>query len=110
MMGMLNLFSGGAMMQCAIGTLGIMPYISASIIIQLMTAVVPQLEKLAGSLEPAARSAKAGKNKEAAFYEGVLQSAKYFINAVLPGTMGQMKAIEASDASTIEIPEAAFGG
>jgi hypothetical protein len=71
---------------------------------------VPQLEKRAGSLDPAARRTKAAKNKEAAFYEGVLQSAKYFINAVLPGTMGQMKAIKAGDASTIEIPEAAFGG
>ena len=45
--GILNLFSGGALLQCSVGTLGIMPYISASIIIQLMTAVVPQLEKLA---------------------------------------------------------------
>ena len=45
--GMLNLFSGGALLKCTIGTLGIMPYISASIIIQLMTAVIPQLEKLA---------------------------------------------------------------
>ncbi|MBN2164263.1 MAG: preprotein translocase subunit SecY [Pontiellaceae bacterium] len=44
---MLNLFSGGALLQCTIGTLGIMPYISASIIIQLMTAVIPHLEKLA---------------------------------------------------------------
>jgi hypothetical protein len=71
---------------------------------------IPQLEKRAGSLDPAARSAKASKNKEAAFYEGVLQSARYYINAVLPGTMGQVKAIKAGDASTIEIPEAAFGG
>ena len=45
--GILNLFSGGALLQCSVGTLGIMPYISASIILQLMTAVVPQLEKLA---------------------------------------------------------------
>lgn len=45
--GIMNLFSGGAMMKCSIGTLGIMPYISASIILQLMTAVVPHLEKLA---------------------------------------------------------------
>ncbi len=44
---MFNLFSGGAVANCAIGALGIMPYISASIIIQLMTAVVPMLEKLA---------------------------------------------------------------
>jgi preprotein translocase subunit SecY len=46
-LGMVNLFSGGALLQCTIGTLGIMPYISASIIIQLMTAVIPHLEKLA---------------------------------------------------------------
>lgn len=45
--GILNLFSGGALLKCSIGTLGIMPYISASIIIQLMTAVIPHLEKLA---------------------------------------------------------------
>ncbi|MEI8206617.1 MAG: preprotein translocase subunit SecY [Kiritimatiellales bacterium] len=43
---MFNLFSGGAIENCAVGALGIMPYISASIIIQLMTAVVPALEKL----------------------------------------------------------------
>lgn len=47
LLGMVNLFSGGALLQCGIGALGIMPYISASIIIQLMTAVVPQLERLA---------------------------------------------------------------
>lgn len=45
-LGLLDLFSGGALLKCSIGTLGIMPYISASIIIQLMTAVIPHLEKL----------------------------------------------------------------
>ena len=45
--GIMNLFSGGAILQCSVGTLGIMPYISASIILQLMTAVVPHLERLA---------------------------------------------------------------
>jgi len=44
--GMFNLFSGGALLRCSIGTLGIMPYISASIIIQLMSGVIPHLEKL----------------------------------------------------------------
>jgi len=44
--GMVNLFSGGALQRFAIAALGIMPYISASIIMQLMTPVVPQLEKL----------------------------------------------------------------
>jgi preprotein translocase subunit SecY len=41
-----NLFSGGALAHCAIFSLGIMPYISASIMMQLMTAVVPKLGKL----------------------------------------------------------------
>lgn len=42
-----NIFSGGALEQCAVFSLGVMPYISASIMIQLLTAVVPQLGKLA---------------------------------------------------------------
>jgi preprotein translocase subunit SecY len=42
-----NIFSGGALENCAILSLGVMPYISASIMIQLLTAVVPQLGKLA---------------------------------------------------------------
>ncbi|MDD2456413.1 MAG: preprotein translocase subunit SecY [Kiritimatiellae bacterium] len=41
-----NVFSGGALNQCAVGFLSIWPYISASIIIQLLTAVIPQLERL----------------------------------------------------------------
>ncbi|MEM6467012.1 MAG: preprotein translocase subunit SecY, partial [Pseudomonadota bacterium] len=44
--GMLNMFSGGAISRMAIFALGIMPYISASIIVQLLTAMVPQLEQL----------------------------------------------------------------
>ncbi len=47
LMGMYSLFTGGALEHCAIGALGIMPYISATIIIQLLTAVVPKLSKLA---------------------------------------------------------------
>src|SRR5690242_5868191 len=47
LLGMYSLFTGGALERCAIGSLGIMPYISATIIIQLLTAVVPQLSKLA---------------------------------------------------------------
>lgn len=45
--GILNMFSGGAMERLTIFALGIMPYISASIILQLLTAVIPALEKLA---------------------------------------------------------------
>ncbi|APE31091.1 preprotein translocase subunit SecY [Halomonas aestuarii] len=45
-LGMFNMFSGGALERMSIMALGIMPYISASIIMQLMTAVSPQLEQL----------------------------------------------------------------
>ena len=45
--GIINMFSGGAMERLTIFALGIMPYISASIILQLLTAVIPSLEKLA---------------------------------------------------------------
>ena len=42
----LNLFAGGALTRFAVFALGIMPYITASIIIQLMTVVIPRLEEL----------------------------------------------------------------
>ncbi|MCM8781267.1 MAG: preprotein translocase subunit SecY, partial [Candidatus Omnitrophica bacterium] len=45
--GLIDMFSGGAMERLTIFALGIMPYISASIILQLLTAVIPTLEKLA---------------------------------------------------------------
>ena len=45
-LGMLNLFSGGQLSQLTIFALGIMPYITASIILQLLTVVIPTLEKL----------------------------------------------------------------
>ncbi|MBK8014153.1 MAG: preprotein translocase subunit SecY [Deltaproteobacteria bacterium] len=44
--GMFNMFVGGALEQASVFSLGIMPYISASIIIQLLTVVVPTLERL----------------------------------------------------------------
>ena len=45
-LGLLNLFSGGALSQFSIFALGIMPYVTASIIIQLMTVVIPRLAEL----------------------------------------------------------------
>ena len=44
--GLINLFSGGALLQLSIFALGIMPYITASIIMQLMSVVIPRLEAL----------------------------------------------------------------
>src|SRR3954447_24276492 len=44
--GLINLFSGGALLQLTIFALGIMPYITASIILQLLVVVIPRLEPL----------------------------------------------------------------
>jgi preprotein translocase subunit SecY len=46
-MGMYSMFTGGALENCAVGALGIMPYITAQIVMQLLTAVVPSLSKMA---------------------------------------------------------------
>ena len=45
-LGLFNMFSGGAMEMLSVFALGIMPYISASIILQLLTVVIPHLESL----------------------------------------------------------------
>ena len=44
--GLMNIFAGGALRRMSIFSLGIMPYISASIIMQLLTVAIPQLERL----------------------------------------------------------------
>ncbi|CAA9322711.1 MAG: Protein translocase subunit SecY [uncultured Frankineae bacterium] len=44
--GLVNLFSGGALLQLSVFALGIMPYITASIILQLLVVVIPRLEEL----------------------------------------------------------------
>ncbi len=46
LVGLLNLFAGGALSRFAVFALGIMPYITASIVLQLMTVVIPRLEEL----------------------------------------------------------------
>jgi preprotein translocase subunit SecY len=45
-LGLLNVFSGGALSQFSLFALGIMPYVTASIILQLLTVVIPRLEEL----------------------------------------------------------------
>ena len=45
-LGLLNVFSGGALSQFSLFALGIMPYVTASIILQLLTVVIPKLEEL----------------------------------------------------------------
>ena len=70
----------------------------------------PLLEKLAGGFDPEARRTAAEKNKNAAFYEGQVRSAEYFVQSVLPVTYGKMKAIMNSCGAAVEIPEVSFGG
>ena len=70
----------------------------------------PKLNDLLGDLEGDARLEKINKNKNAAFYEGQVRSAEYFIQAILPVTLGKMTAIEAGSKAIVEIPEVAFGG
>jgi preprotein translocase subunit SecY len=45
-LGLYSMFTGGALSRCAVGALGIMPYITATIIMQLLSAVIPQLSKI----------------------------------------------------------------
>ena len=46
LLGLVNLFSGGALLQLSVFALGIMPYITASIIVQLLRVVIPRFEEL----------------------------------------------------------------
>ncbi|MBL0715656.1 MAG: acyl-CoA dehydrogenase [Desulfosarcina sp.] len=57
----------------------------------------------------AARKLEKAKKKDVAFYEGQLKSAEYFINSILPITMGKMKAILNNSGAVVEISEDAFG-
>ena len=52
---LINLFSGGALLHLAVFALGIMPYITASIILQLLTVVIPRLEALKKEGHPVRR-------------------------------------------------------
>ena len=56
--GLVNLFSGGALLKLSIFALGIMPYITASIILQLLTVVIPRLETLRRRARPAPRRSR----------------------------------------------------
>ncbi len=70
---------------------------------------VPKIEKLTGNLDPIDRREMAIKNKEIAFYEGILTSAEYFINVVLPITGGKINSISSISDSMIKMPDTSFG-
>ncbi|UCF94294.1 MAG: acyl-CoA dehydrogenase [Desulfobacterales bacterium] len=71
---------------------------------------LPRLEKLADGSDPRAIATKVAQDKEAAFYDGQLKTAEFFIHAILPHTMGKMNAIAASNGAVMTIHENSFGG
>ncbi|MFZ2632558.1 MAG: acyl-CoA dehydrogenase [Desulfosalsimonadaceae bacterium] len=70
----------------------------------------PKLAALVGDLAGDARLEVINKNKNAAFYEGQVQTARFFIQTVLPVTSGKMKSIETNCKAVVDMPEASFGG
>ncbi|MBT8330920.1 MAG: acyl-CoA dehydrogenase [Deltaproteobacteria bacterium] len=74
------------------------------------TVAMPQLEKLAGNTDAATIQAKVANHKEAAFYDGQLKAAEFFIHAILPATIGKMNAIGVPNPAAINIHERSFGG
>jgi hypothetical protein len=68
------------------------------------TVALPALDRLLGDLPEQGRAEAIAANKQAAFYEGQLQSAKFFIQSMLPVTLGRMEAIAAGCASAVEMP------
>jgi preprotein translocase subunit SecY len=86
-LGMVNLFTGGAFEHCAVGALGIMPYISATIILQLLTAVVPQLSKLAREEGGRTKIIKYGRYLTVLLC--LIQGAVYTIGWERPDSLGQ---------------------
>ena len=69
----------------------------------------PKLAKKAGSLDRDAVAAKAAKNKDAAFYAGVMATARFFIHTLLPATYGKMDAVLDGDTCVEDIPDVSFG-
>ena len=88
-MAMIDLFSGGAMTHFALGALGIMPYITASIIMQLLVPVVPTLEKLQ-------REGESGRGK-------ISQYTRY-LTLVVCAIQGAMVAMAMIDPSKLGLP------
>ncbi len=86
LLGMANLFSGGALLQLSIFALGIMPYITASIIVQLLTVVIPHFEQLK-------KEGQQGQSKMTQYTRyltialAVLQSATFITFAQNPATL-----------------------
>jgi len=73
-------------------------------------AASPPLDKIIGGLDDEKKAQQLDKDKNAAFYDGQIQSARYFINSVLPIALGRLAAVRAGDQAMLEITERGFGG
>ena len=73
------------------------------------SVAAPALDNLLAGATGEKRSDILEKNRQAAFYEGQIRSAQFFIETVLPVTRGRMDSIQAGSAAAVEIPETAFG-
>ena len=80
LLGLLNIFSGGGLVSLGIFALGILPYINASIIIQLLTAAIPSLENLQKNEGEAGRRKISQITRYVALGWGIVQS--IFISAI----------------------------
>ena len=74
------------------------------------TVAAPKLSKMIGNAEGEEKIKLLEKKKDALFYDGQIKTAKYFISAILPVSIGKMNSILASDSSIIDIHERSFGG
>ncbi len=73
------------------------------------SVAAPRLAEKVGSLDKEAVAAKALKNKDAAFYAGQIESARFFIHTLLPAAYGKMDAILEADSSVEDILDVSFG-
>jgi preprotein translocase subunit SecY len=102
LLGWFDLFSGGAMSKCSVGFLSIWPYISATIVIQLMTAVIPTLERLSREGD----TGRAKINQYARYLTlGICVFQAYFLAVALenPSTLG-IESIQLVDPSFAGLP------
>jgi hypothetical protein len=74
------------------------------------SVAAPKLDEITKGAEGDARAEKIKKNKNAAFYQGQIQSAAYFIESILPITAGRIKALQKNCRAVTDIPEPSFGG
>ncbi len=71
---------------------------------------VPFLEKRLSKIALEDRTGKIAKDKKTAFYDGQIQTARFFIKSLLPETLGRMQAIQTGDDAALSISDAGFGG